>query len=347
MDVDQDGSPQAGEKHACVPCYTRKVKCDRQHPCNTCTRTKADCVYRDPAPPRRKKRMTEKDLLERIEKYEDHLKRAGIPLGDLYGKVGQEAESADDAAESRAELPIDEFYVKTAPQEAESAGGSKATAKRASSPRYTTPFGKTPGEDLLRKEGGGALVTDSKGRSRYLENNLWVALHNELKNPGQIVGENEPASSSDDDSANAGDMDPAYLLFSAGSTVKNDLAAFFPAAKEANLLWQTYVKNVSPISKFIHIPTTSKLVEKAQENPRNLSTNEIALLLSIFYLATISSLRPSECEKAIVESKDTIQRRYRFLTQQALIKAQFLRSSDLMVLQAFVHYLVSCTCIGM
>lgn len=50
-------SPAASSKsYSCVICYQRKVKCDRQDPCSNCAKSRAECIYRSPPPPRRRKR---------------------------------------------------------------------------------------------------------------------------------------------------------------------------------------------------------------------------------------------------------------------------------------------------
>ena len=321
MEIDNEGSPQAGEeKHACVPCYSRKVKCDKQHPCATCVRTSADCSYRDPAPPRRKKRMTEKDLLDRITKYEDHLKRVGISVDNAGGESSSSGRDGGhpDIAVRSSSIPIKALDT---PDIAPMAPQARETSSKPETDR-------------------GALVTDARGRSRYLENNLWVSLHNELKNPGQVVGDSSLESSSDDENQVNVDTDPTSLLFSAASTVKGDLAASFPPQEETKFLWQAYVKNVVPITKTIHVPSFSKVIQQAQQHPRSASTSVIALIYSVMHLAAIS-IDNAECERALKQSKEAVQKRYRVLNQQALIKAQFLRSGDIVVLQAFVNYLVS------
>ena len=59
--------------HACVSCQKRKVKCDRRDPCVHCTKMDIPCVASNPAPPRRRKRKTESDLLHRVKRCEDML----------------------------------------------------------------------------------------------------------------------------------------------------------------------------------------------------------------------------------------------------------------------------------
>lgn len=79
---------------ACILCQQRKVKCDRKFPCANCTKFRAQCVPAT-ASRRRRQRFSERELLNRIRKYEDLLRRNGIKFKPLHGDgdVGKGSES--------------------------------------------------------------------------------------------------------------------------------------------------------------------------------------------------------------------------------------------------------------
>jgi hypothetical protein len=84
---------------ACVLCQQRKVKCDRKFPCANCTRAQVQCVPATLLPHRRKRRFPERELLERLRKYEDLLRRNEINFDPLHPEeVSREARapSAED-----------------------------------------------------------------------------------------------------------------------------------------------------------------------------------------------------------------------------------------------------------
>lgn len=61
-------------KHSCVVCATRKIKCDRKEPCGNCVKGKSQCIFRNPAPPRRRKKgAAQNDVLERLKRAEELL----------------------------------------------------------------------------------------------------------------------------------------------------------------------------------------------------------------------------------------------------------------------------------
>lgn len=71
-----------GHVLACLTCQKRRVKCDRKFPCANCVRHQVEC---EPAlaPRRRRRRFPERDLLNRIRRYEDILRLHHIPFEAL------------------------------------------------------------------------------------------------------------------------------------------------------------------------------------------------------------------------------------------------------------------------
>lgn len=70
--------------HSCQLCQQRKVRCDRTKPCSNCVRAGVECRVVPPQPPRRrKKRIPERDLVDRLRKYETLLAQNGIEFESL------------------------------------------------------------------------------------------------------------------------------------------------------------------------------------------------------------------------------------------------------------------------
>ncbi len=88
---------------ACELCQQRKVKCDRQFPCANCVRSRVQCIPATLAPRRRRRKFPEREreLLERIHKYEALLRSHNISYEHLNkDAAGQNsppsAEAGDD-----------------------------------------------------------------------------------------------------------------------------------------------------------------------------------------------------------------------------------------------------------
>ncbi|KAG5981389.1 hypothetical protein E4U54_006652, partial [Claviceps lovelessii] len=95
---------------SCVLCQQRKVRCDKKKPCAGCVKLGVDCRVVPPQPPRRrKKRLREKDLLDRLRKYEALLTENGIK----YDAIGHDSRSKYPHNEDVDELENDFEGLKT------------------------------------------------------------------------------------------------------------------------------------------------------------------------------------------------------------------------------------------
>ncbi len=104
-DVSQHSQPQ--RVLACVLCQQRKVKCDRKVPCANCIKSQSQCVPATLAPRRRRRKFPERELLERLRKYEDLLRHNNINFDPLdkdsaMNKESPNVENINDLDDDRA-----------------------------------------------------------------------------------------------------------------------------------------------------------------------------------------------------------------------------------------------------
>lgn len=156
------------------------------------------------------------------------------------------------------------------------------------------------------------------------------------------------------------------LVFGARSSAKS-LHSLHPPPVNINALWTAFVDNVNPLTRIVHVPTGQQMVwikqifnalivkslncnteicvqiAEAIADIDSVPKETAALLFSIYHIG-VFSLQNSECEQLLGESQATLLTRYRFATERALLNANYLKSSDLKVLQAFALYLVCTLC---
>lgn len=113
-----------------------------------------------------------------------------------------------------------------------------------------------------------------------------------------------------------------------------------PPAVQIFQLWQVYLDNVNPLLKVTHTPTLQGQLIEAAANPSKIPRPLEALLFSIYFMAVVS-MTDEEALDMFKEEKQRLMSRYHRGTQQALINAGFMKSAELVVLQAFLMYLVS------
>lgn len=187
----------------------------------------------------------------------------------------------------------------------------------------------------------GRLVI-SEDRSRYVSNQFWASMGDEIAEMRDLLD----APSSDDEDVVDDLQSPAQDKYTSHqgfifgfSSLKVDLKSLHPSPSQIFILWEVYKENVDPVVKLIHRPTTRNILLNAASSTDKVTRPAEALLFSI-YFGAVTSLSQEQCRKLLDEDRETLIKKYRFATEQALARADFLNSSSLMCLTAFVCYLV-------
>ena len=103
--------------------------------------------------------------------------------------------------------------------------------------------------------------------------------------------------------------------------------------------WDVYKERVDPLIRLFHRSVTEKLIFDAIQNLDQASKSVEAFMFAM-YFAVVTSLAPAECQSMLFEEKDVLLKKYRFGVEQALARAGFLATQELLVLQAFTLFLV-------
>lgn len=127
------------------------------------------------------------------------------------------------------------------------------------------------------------------------------------------------------------------LLF--GPKFSGSLKALHPSPIHIFRLWQTFLDNTNPLIKIFHAPSVQQKVLDATADLEEIPKNTEALLFGIYASAMIS-MDDKGSQKLFSENKDVMLARFQSGARQALRNARYLKSSDIVVLQAFTLYLV-------
>lgn len=92
--------------------------------------------------------------------------------------------------------------------------------------------------------------------------------------------------------------------------------------------------------KLFHTPTIQDLILEASAD-LNIVPQPLECLMFSIYSASVDSMRDSACLATMNEPKALLAARFQLRCRQALTKAQFLGSSDLLILQAYTLLLAS------
>ncbi|KAI9742890.1 MAG: hypothetical protein M1818_003619 [Claussenomyces sp. TS43310] len=331
---------------SCHTCRRRKVKCDKVSPCSNCVRSHAECVFpgpgRAPRKPRVGKGNTEREteLLKRLRRLE------GV-VEELSGQIESEAagkasSSSPDKEEENGENGSPNISSKPYGEQVRVTGVDEGIHKRQCLTRVEG-FGQEPAK-LDTLDGQLRNLVIDEGKSRYVGSDFWARLNLEVDDIREMVGE-IVEDVSDDEELSPENQHPqcddtnhqSFILGYASSDV--DLLPLHPLPSQISFYWDVYVENVDPLCKFIHVPTMSSTIKRVRENLDSLRPSTEALMFGI-YFAAITSLTDEEVRSSLGDDRQDLLRRYRFGLEQALARASFLNTSEIVTVQAFVLFLV-------
>lgn len=144
------------------------------------------------------------------------------------------------------------------------------------------------------RTGMGRLVLD-EGKSSYIASPFWASVTEEVDEIRELLDEQEFSSDSEGPIMPSSQVtEPDHQSFIMGySSSGVNLKALHPLPSQIPFYWQTFLENVNPLVKIIHIPTMNKVVKEVQNNLSSLSKSTEALMFSI-YFATITSMTTNE-----------------------------------------------------
>lgn len=125
-----------------------------------------------------------------------------------------------------------------------------------------------------------------------------------------------------------------------GGSSQTKKTSSYPSSIHSIQLWQIYINNVNPLLRINHVPTLQSQIIEASKELDNVQKPFRALMFGIYFTA-VNSMTDDEVQSTFGENKTTLVLSFRENTEKALLDADFMKSSDIMVLQAYFLYLVS------
>ncbi|KAF9887319.1 hypothetical protein FE257_010314 [Aspergillus nanangensis] len=233
---------------SCILCQQRKVKCDRNFPCANCIKFKAKCVPASLNPRRRKRRFAERDLLDRVRKYEDMLLQHKIGFEPLHAEPST-SWAEQDSDSDQPDVPTAE---KAHPDAPESHDGM-------SNDNHPRTFWDAMKQEATQKPGNNngnpSDEAVSDGGVKRAFDQLFPYSDNILFGSRRI----------------------AVIL----TTLHPDPVQIFR-------LWQIYINNVDPLLKVTHSPSLQGRLVEAACSLETVNPTLEALMFSIYSMAVMS-----------------------------------------------------------
>ncbi|KAI0151537.1 hypothetical protein GGR57DRAFT_470599 [Xylariaceae sp. FL1272] len=345
---------------SCVTCRRRKVRCDKHMPCSNCRKAQIQCVFpapgraprrprpKDPNAPAKHTSEREMELLKRLRKLE------GI-VEDLSGQIEVDAyKHASESPEADAtspDVPHDSDRRRPTATSSDTYLPLGHPLPRRSNTANSTASNPSRGPVAEVNKGFGKLVLGEQGKTRYVSNKFLSKITDEidaLRSETQRLND-DSSDTSDDEDPDVPEAPPhnpcmdqnvdhhGFIFGYSSSDV--DLRKLHPLPSQLLFYWQIYQENINPIIRILHVPTMTKVIRDLRSNMSSINPGLEALMFSIYY-AAITSMEPEDVLTNFGTEKSQLIARYRFGTEQALAKANCLNTSDMVVVQAFMLFLV-------
>jgi hypothetical protein len=222
-----------------------------------------------------------------------------------------------------------------------------------------SPYGRTVGK----------LVKDD-GKRRYVSGHFWETLHTAVSinhRPSfaippllvclpmaadQAFKYTDPTQDDDmtEDSEYEYEAPPQQpesssfhysLLFdSCASPPETATVTQHPPELQRYLAWQLFKENVQPVVTVLHIPSIEPSVMEGMRNPQNLPP-PLEALIFVVYFAAVNSLPADTCMELFGAEQSAFLASLRRSVDRAFARAELMETDNMLVLQAFVVYLVA------
>ncbi|PYH33888.1 Zn(II)2Cys6 transcription factor [Aspergillus neoniger CBS 115656] len=185
---------------------------------------------------------------------------------------------------------------------------------------------KEPAENSTAVKGERGKLFVDRGSSQYINHEVLVDFETQMIDDSQHckhrLGKAKDESGMQEVASSGGE----HKIVTGNGFVFQDspmavfLSDFYPNSVQHSTLWDLFEENVAPCNDFSD--------DRASEAVR-----------FAVYFAAITSMDPERCKHVFGKERGNLQQHYRFATQQALARANFLQSHNLTVLQATILFL--------
>ncbi|KAM0517104.1 hypothetical protein ACHAPE_005216 [Trichoderma viride] len=178
------------------------------------------------------------------------------------------------------------------------------------------------------------------GRSRYISSSFWASLDEEVDDLKSLLMDIPDDSKmwKTPTSLDFGTTNQSFIF--GGGAHQQSISGLHPPMQHGLLYWRLFKTNCDSLIKVLHIPTIEPIILHAMHQPTRIPKGLEALIFSIYFSA-VGSLSEDECWEMFGSPKSDLIDSYKFATEQALARAKFLETDELIVLQAFVIFLMS------
>ncbi|KAI0486660.1 hypothetical protein F4859DRAFT_466453 [Xylaria cf. heliscus] len=311
-----DSAKPPASPWSCFPCRRRKIRCDRRYPCSNCLKGELDCGFpvsgRTPTrrydlPSFASRKEKQNDLLDRLRRLEGFVAKIGT---ELEGGTHGDGISSREGIRAM-DLPND---------------GSQSSFRDKHREKTDAELAH------VTHELGTLVMNDNE--SLYVGNWLWGVICDEVKHIRQAVEDDDIESEPLEKRILRPSIQGVPFFWGSTNAIYENLQ---PLPSQISYIWETFVENVDPFIKVLHVPTVGKMLKEAKGKFNSMARGMEALMFAIS-LAAVTSLQEDEVRDNFGEDRKTLLARLRHGTEQALSRAGVLNTTDVGIVQALIIY---------
>lgn len=307
---------------SCGPCRHRKLKCNRGHPCDNCTKRgdTQSCSYATPGNKRRGGsgaggvNGTPDDMQNRIDRLE----------GLVLSLMSTGASQGPSTARAAAQAAIDQSRSNSLSNASE----YKMDGDGSGLMQQESYQSRQPGEDDSEveqvREGIGIMKVDN-GRAVFASDAHWYAILGEISEVKNYFATHKEDYARHMEKVQAAKADEspgtAFLLQGPAAADKGELLAQFPSKADADRLIARYFNAYDPSVHIVHGPSFQKQYDRHWSAPEQTSVVWIGMCFAMMTLALQSYNRAGDEPPEYRGRALQISHGFRRLTAQCLLLA--------------------------
>lgn len=345
---------------SCYPCRTRKLKCDRSHPCGNCVRREGDgaasCSYATPV--NRKKSQsqgesTPDDMQNRIDRLE------GLVLSLMHSGGTVDAETVAAAGAVAANPSSSNASNSNSNRQGHQSVSRSVTDSASSSARAGARGGRGGGggvaagdddgsddEDGLVSSLGTLKVDADKGKSMYIGQEHWHSILSDISEVKTYFSNHKKELEASFERMKSGKPTGCFggptLLLGAIPTSEAELRNGLPSRSDVLTLCNRYFNSMDNAVNIIHNPTFHQKLRTHWQDPSATNLMWLGLVYAVLTLAMLSYNKvgdePDHWKGRTLELATL----FRLRTVQCLIVADYTKpceyTVETMILYAFGEY---------
>ncbi|CAH0059311.1 unnamed protein product, partial [Clonostachys solani] len=312
---------RSGRGTSCFLCHQRKVRCDRMKPCSNCVKAKVECRSAShPASRRRQKPIPKEMLVAQIQMYEKMLVANKINFDPIDPQSFLEQKGAQREKRQPGAMSVE--------------GDSSDDEERSRYGSMSPPF---PSHREVGSQQRVHRVAGSSSNSHVIQDTPYRAAERIMRDDSSEDPDNSTLHDVFDQIYQDPTLPNSHL---AEPDISSPVSELHPSPVHILQHWQIYLNSIDPLLKVTHVPTVQGHIIKAASQIKEVPKNMEALMFSIYLLTVVTSTEDT-VERTFGRSKEYLVQRYHSATHRALINADFMRTDNLILLQAYVLYILS------